>query len=188
MARTPKPWFWKTRKAWFVTIDGTRHYLAREKDTAVTRFHQLMVEPQKRIVRSDSLAAIVDLFLDWCQKYGAPDTYEWYRFRLERFVQTSPDLRTHELRPFHVQQWLDGMAELASGSLENYCRAIKQAVRWAKKQGYIDQNSIADMEQPKAGRRETACGKNIPPCCPPEHSAVLFTTTFWWTARRNTCS
>jgi len=28
MARPPKPWFWKRRKAWFVTIDGTRHFLA----------------------------------------------------------------------------------------------------------------------------------------------------------------
>lgn len=107
MARPPKPWLWKRRQAWFVTIDGTRHFLAADKEAALTRFHQLMAEPQKRVVRSDSLAAIIDLFLDWCQKHRARDTYEWYRYRLERFVQTYPDLRTHELRPFHVQQWLD---------------------------------------------------------------------------------
>lgn len=154
MARPPKPWFWKRRKAWFVTIDGTRHFLAHDKAAALTRFHELMAEPQKRVVRSDSLAVVIDLFLDWCQKHRAADTYEWYRFRLERFVQTYPDLRTHELRPFHVQQWLDGMMHLASGSRRNYCRAIKRAMRWAKRQGYIDRNAIADMEQPKAGKRE----------------------------------
>lgn len=31
MARPPEPWFWKRRKAWFVTIDGTRHFLAEKK-------------------------------------------------------------------------------------------------------------------------------------------------------------
>ena len=155
MARPPKPWFWKRRNAWFVTIDGTRHFLDAEKDAALTRFHQLMAEPQKRVVRSDSLAAIIDLFLDWCQKHRAADIFEWYRYRLERFVQTYPDLRTHELRTFHVQQWLDAMTELASGSRHNFCRPIKRAMRWAMQQGYVDSNRIADMEQPKAGKRET---------------------------------
>lgn len=154
MARTPKPWFWKSRKAWYVTIDGTRHFLAREKDAAQARFHQLMAEPQKRVVRSDSLAVIVDLFLEWCEKHRAADTYEWYRYRLERFVQRHPTMRTHELRPFHVQQWLDRM-ELSSGSKRNYCRSIKRAMRWAKRQGYIDQNPIADLEEPRCGKRET---------------------------------
>jgi site-specific recombinase XerD len=160
MARPPKPWFWKARKAWYVTIDGTRHFLAEDKEAALTRFHQLMAEPQKRIVRSDSVAAIIDLFLDWCQKHRAPDTYEWYRYRLERFVQNYPDLRTHELRPFHVQQWLDAMSDLASGSRRNFCRSIKRAVRWAKKQGYIDTNPIVDMEQPKAGKREVVLSQD----------------------------
>jgi len=155
MARPPKPWFWKRRKAWFVTIEGIRHFLAEDKAAALNRFHQLMAEPPRRVVRADSLAVVIDLFLDWCQKHRAPDTYEWYRYRLERFVQTYPDLRTHELRPYHVQQWLDGMMELASGSRHNYCRAIKRAMRWAKQQGYIDRNAIAEMEQPKAGKRET---------------------------------
>jgi len=155
MARTPKPWFWKARNGWFVTIDGTRHFLSKEKDAAKTRFHELMAQPQKRVVRADSLAVIIDLFLEWCQKNRAPDTYEWYRYRLERFVRTYPSLRTHELKPFHVQQWLDSMTGLASGSHRNYCRSIKRAVRWAKQQGYIDNNPIADMEEPQCGRRET---------------------------------
>lgn len=154
MARTPKPWFWKARRGWYVTIDGTRHFLAHDKDAATTRFHELMATPQKRIVRADSLAIVIDLFLDWCQKHRAPDTYEWYRYRLERFVHRYPSLRTHELKPYHVQEWIDSMPELASGSHRNYCRSIKRAVKWAKQQGYIDKNPIVDMPQPRGGKRE----------------------------------
>ena len=94
MARPPKPWFWKARSGWYVTIDGTRHFLAHDKDAATTRFHELMATPQERVVRADSLASIIDMFLDWCQKHRAPDTYEWYRYRLERFVRRYPSLRT----------------------------------------------------------------------------------------------
>lgn len=155
MARPPKPWFWKARQGWYVTIDGIRHFLADDKEAALTRFHQLMADPQKREVRCDSLAVIIDLFLDWCQKHRAGGTYEWYRSRLELFVQRYPHLRADELRPYHVQQWLDSMTDVSSGTRRNYCRSIKRVMRWAKRQGYIDQNRIADLEQPAAGKRDT---------------------------------
>ena len=72
----------------------------------------------------------------------APDTYEWYRDRLERFGQTYPDLKVGDLRPFHVQEWMDGM-DVSSGTKRNYGRSIKRSLRWAKKQGYIDSNPTA---------------------------------------------
>ncbi len=179
MARPPKPWYRKRRKAWCVTIDGTRHFLAKSTEDALTRFHQLMAEPQKRIVRSDSLAVVIDLFLDWCQKHRAPDTYEWYRYRLERFVRTYPDLRTHELRPFHVQQWLDSMTELSRGSHRNYCRSIKSAVRWAKRQGYIEVNPIADLEEPRPGKHETVLSQTELEGTAPQASGCDFSRTSW---------
>ncbi len=52
-----------------------------------------MVQPHEEQVSSDSLAAIIDVFLEWVQQNRAPDTYEWYRYRLERFIQRYPDLR-----------------------------------------------------------------------------------------------
>jgi integrase len=161
MARTPKPWFWKARNGWYVTIDGIRHFLSDTKAEASARFHELMSRPQRRSVRFDSLAAIIDLFLEWCQKNRAPDTYEWYRYRLERFVRTYPTLRTHEIRPYHVQEWIDSMVELSTGSHRNYVRSIKRAMRWAKRQGYIDNNPIAELEEPRCGKRETVVSQSI---------------------------
>jgi len=161
MARHPKPWFWKARGCWFVTLNGKRHNLGPEKKVAHDRFHQLMSQPRKRVIRTDSVVAIIDAFLDWCEKHRSPDTYEWYRYRLQRFAEAYPDLTAGQLRPFHVQQWLDGMTALASGSKRNHCRAIKRAIRWGVQQGYIDQNPIAHLEQPKAGKRETVVSREV---------------------------
>lgn len=161
MARRPKPWFWKARRSWFVTLDGKRHNLGPDKEAAHDRFHQLMSEPRKRTIRTDSVLAVIDAFLDWCEKHRSSDTYEWYRYRLQRFAETYPGLTAGQLRPFHVQQWLDGMTGLSSGSKRNHCRAIKRAMRWGTQQGYIDQNPIAHLEQPKGGKRETVVSQEV---------------------------
>ncbi|MDA0834663.1 MAG: tyrosine-type recombinase/integrase [Planctomycetota bacterium] len=153
MARRPKPWYRKDRRAWFVTIDGTRHNLGPDKKAAHELFHQLMSQPQKRSVPSGSVVEIIDTFLEWCSNHRAPDTYEWYRFRLQAFAERYPDLRTAELKPFHVQEWLDAF-NLSTGSKRNYCRAIKRCMRWAHQQGYVDHNPIIHMEQPESGTRD----------------------------------
>ncbi len=154
MARPPKPWYWKARRCWFVTLDGIRHNLGPEKNSALEQFHALMAQPQKPLIRGKPLVAIIDAFLDWCHKHRSPHTYEWYRYRLQRFAETYPDLSANQLRPFHVQEWLNAMDGLSSGSRRNHCRAVKRSLRWALQQGYIDQNPIAHLEQPKAGKRE----------------------------------
>lgn len=150
----PKPWHRKVR-GWFVTLDGQQIKLGNNKADALKRYQEIMAQPKKAVVvSSDSILAIIDTFLDWCHKHRAPDTYEWYRYRLERFAKRYPNLSVADLRPFHVQEWIDEMP-LSSGSKRNFCRAIKRCMRWAKRQGYVDINAIADLEQPKAGKRET---------------------------------
>ena len=38
--------------------------------------------------------------------------------------------------------------DVSSGTKRNYCRSVKRCLRWAKQQGYIDRNPVADMEMP----------------------------------------
>lgn len=155
MARTPKPWFNKERKAWFVTINGKRHNLGKVKKQATAEFHRLMQQPDEhRKVSRQSLAAVIDAFLGWVETHRAPDTYEWYRYRLQRFIERHPDMRVDELRPFHVQEWADSYP-LAKTSKRNYLRSVKRPLSWAVKQGYIDSNPIEHLEVPAGERRET---------------------------------
>lgn len=107
MARRPKPWFRKERQAWFVTINGAQHNLGSDKNQAYDRFHELMRQPTQRRVSSQLMVAIIDEFLDWCSRNRAVPTYEWYRYRLERFAQMYPSLRIADLRPFHVELCVD---------------------------------------------------------------------------------
>ena len=149
----PKPWFWKLKGLWVVNIARKRHYLGSERDEAFRRFYELMNQPQKRAIPSDSILTLIDSFLEFCHENRAPDTYNWYRFRLELFARRYPSLRAREIRPFHVQKWLDSM-DTSSGTKRCYGRSIKRCMRWSKQQGYIDSNPIEDMQLPPGGKRE----------------------------------
>lgn len=153
MARRPKPWFWKARGAWYVTIGGERHPLGEDKSEAYDRFYALMRQPQQCKVRTDSLAAIVDAFLEWVSQNRSPETYEWYRYRLQRFIEHHPDLRAADLRPHHVETWVAGY-QIGVNSRRNYLRSVKRCLKWATSQGYLDRSPIANLELPSQQRRE----------------------------------
>ena len=48
MARTSKPWLWKERQSWFVTIRGRRENLGPDKKEALEAFHKLMCKPREK--------------------------------------------------------------------------------------------------------------------------------------------
>jgi integrase len=166
MARTPKPWFREDRQSWFVTIDGKRQNLGPDKTKAHQKFHELMSKPvQKRVVLPASVAVLVDQFLEWVQQHRAPDTYVWYQTRLQLFVRKWPDLLITELRPFHVQQWIDGY-KVASGTKRNFARSIMRCMTWCEEQGLIDRSPIRFFKKPRGGKREQVIS-------PAEYKAIL---------------
>lgn len=52
MARRPKPWYRKARRAWFVRLDGVQHNLGPEMEGAYKRFFELMRQPKGQKVAS----------------------------------------------------------------------------------------------------------------------------------------
>ena len=154
MPRPSKPWFWKRRKSWFCTIKGTRIDLGSDREKAFQAFHGLMSKPAPKPVRMESLVGLIDSFLGWVQANRARDTYRWYLERLQLFCRQYPDLRIHDLKPVHVQKWIDGM-KVASGTKRNYARSIMRCMRWAEEQGYIERSPIAHFKKPRGGVRQT---------------------------------
>jgi integrase len=156
MPHFPKPFFRKSRGLWYVQINGQQHNLGPDQTKAFEQYYDLMRQPQPKRVASDSVVAIIDAFLEWCQKHRAADTYIWYQSRLQLFVKAIPSgLAVGRLKPFHLQQWIDRYDHLSSGAKRNYCRAVTRAMNWAEEQGLIDRTPLAHFKKPRAGRRET---------------------------------
>ena len=103
---------------------------------------------------SPQIVVLADKFLDWVQRERSADTFEWYRYPLERFAKKFPDLQSGELKPLHVQEWLNEYPDLSRTSRRNYVRSVKTCLNWAVQQGYIERNLIDKMPVPNAEHRE----------------------------------
>jgi hypothetical protein len=160
MPHFPKPFFRSTRSAWYVQIGTRQVKLGAGRDAAFKRYHELMSEPVTAVtappqVPPDQLVVvIVDEYLDWCQKHRSPDTYRWYKDRLDDFCQAiTAELTVDRLKPHHVQKWVDARNGLASGSRRNLIAAVKRALNWAEEQGYVARSPLAHMRKPGCGRK-----------------------------------
>ena len=156
MPHFPKPFFRKSRKTWYVEINGKQINLGKDKDLAFEKYHKLLASPDtapEPQLESKLVVVICDNFLQWVQKHRSEATYGWYLQRLERFAEKYPNLTVDELKPYHVQQWID-QYDIAPTTQRNYIRSLKRAVAWAVQQGYIDKSPIEQMTAPSGERRE----------------------------------
>lgn len=154
MARTPKPWYWKSRKSWYVTINGERHNLGSDKKEAKDEFHRLMTSPTAKL-KNDSAAAVLDDFLTWCEENRARKTFTRYRDFIQAFIDKHGLVRVRELHSGHVTTWLNERSTWNSTTKRNAITALQRAFNWAVKNRGLDRNPLKGMEKPEAKRRTT---------------------------------
>jgi hypothetical protein len=113
MARPPKPWYWKLRDAWYVTVDGRRVRLAAgkaAKKEAVDVFHELMAFraacPPLGSPRP-TVAPVLDAYLVQARKVLAKRTYEDQLSVLQRFAEAIGYYEVAQCRPYHLTSWLE---------------------------------------------------------------------------------
>jgi integrase len=157
MPHFPKPFF-RTVPRPVVRPDRRQAGQSRSRPgrTAFRRYHALMANPSPVPPLNQpttSVAAICDNFLEWVQRNRSPDTYEWYRYRLQRFIDRYPKLQVGDVRPYHVEQWVDSY-ELSRTSRRNYFRSVKRCLNWAARQGYIETSPIEHLEVPAGERKD----------------------------------
>ena len=161
MAHFPKPFFKQARQLWYVEIDRQQVCLGPDKDEAFQQYHALMQARQRTPlglaaagVRSPLVAVLADAYLEWVKANRSAGTYGWYRQLLQRFCAKHPSLSVAELRPYHVQQWVDESAHLSQSSRRNRIRSVKACMRWSLLQGYIDKNPLLGLPLPASEYRE----------------------------------
>lgn len=149
-----KPWYRATRGVWYVTLDGKQFNLGADKDQAFEQYHRLMTMPPEQRLAGDSLAEIFDAFLEWCLNHRKQRTYDWYKERIQQFLDFAPrGLTVSQMKPFHLQRWIDSRKTWSSGNKRNACRTVQRALAWAVQQGYIEKSPLAYFQKPPAGRR-----------------------------------
>lgn len=172
MGRKPQPWQRKSTGTWHVQIDGKQVYLGKDKAAAEKKYHRLMV--LGKAPTTVTVCQIVTDYWAWCKANLAETTCERRRVLLEEFGKfIKPKLKAEDLRAFHVQKWIDANRQakvykkqgddfkvvvtdkpISPTTVGDRITLIKGMMSWAKRQGYIDSNPIADMPKPAPRIRE----------------------------------
>jgi integrase len=147
-----QPFYRRQRGVWVVRLNGKLVTLGPEKNAAYQKFH-LLASQTSEASKSPIAADVIDQFLAWSKEHQAPRTAELYGWFLKSFKATLHKITIHDLKPFHVTRWVDKRGYKGNGGN----LAVRCAVRpfsWAKKQGYIETNPLADTERPATSPRE----------------------------------
>jgi integrase len=155
MAHFAKPFFRKDRGLWYVQIHGKQHNLGRNKEEAFKKYHALMQRPVP--VESELVVGIIEGFLDWAETHREPETVKGYKKFLQSFVVSLADPKkftVEQLKPFHVQQWVDSKPKWGPTYCHNAITAVKRCFSWAEKLGHIARSPIRAVEKPTPERRK----------------------------------
>jgi integrase len=152
MGRPASIWWWEERQAYFANISGKRVKLGVERKAAEDEFYRLKGNPQQ-VVSTGTVWELMDKFLDFMVTRNA-STYDWYKTRLQYFKDGLPNMPVRNIRPFHVQAWLDRKSGWSDGHKRGVVTAIKRVFSWAHKGGHLAENPITGLEKPAEGQRE----------------------------------
>ena len=155
MSHFAKPWHRKGR-GWFLELHGKQINLGNDQEEAFARYHQIMAG---QAPTGTQVSGILDAYLDWCKLHRDPKTYLWYKIRCKSFWESmkSRDLSmldAADLKPLHLEEWLQEHPTWNPGMRRTALRAIQRSYNWAVKQGRLDRSPIAHMEKPPQGQRD----------------------------------
>lgn len=161
MPTRPKgPWL-RAGRGYYAKINGRQISLdTNEIEAAWDAFYALMGKaglPTNELNRAPpSVHEIVDRFGVWAQKHRKPMTASHYKQFLDDFIERSPlisKMDAMKLRPFHVQEWIDGHDGWNSTTQNRAASTVKRAYSWAVEQGIIEADPIRAMKKAKSKRR-----------------------------------
>ena len=152
-----KPRWWDSKQGWYVKLGGRQYRLADRPDEearAWREFHRLERElGQGGRVEELRVDEVCFEFTVHGLRGLAPHTVDWYARHLKSFLGACGMILAADLKPLDVVRWLDRHGWSAT-TRRGAITAIKRAFRWARRQGLIATDPLADLEKPPAERRK----------------------------------
>lgn len=158
-----EPWFREFDGWWYcyVRTNGQRKQVRLAKGRegraeAFERWHKLCAAPQTSAARvsTDSVPALLDQFLEHCQRNRSRGTYAIYAHHLTGFCRhIGPRMTVGELRPLHVSQWID-RSTWSDSTKAGAVQTVRTAFLWLTREGYISTNPVAGVKGPSKRPRE----------------------------------
>lgn len=152
--RRPRPFFRSATQSWYVQFGAKQINLGRDREVAWAKYDEFMADRRELSIVSPVIV-VLDQYLDWCIKHRSEATYRWYKHMLSDFGRhIGKRLLINDLKPFHVTQWLATHTAWNDTTQHDAVGAVKRAINWSIRQGYLKHSPISGIERPASQRRE----------------------------------
>lgn len=157
-----QPWFRDFDGWWYChqRENGKRRQVKLAKgrenhEAALDKWAELRSGAVPKIKQSaDTVAFLLDHFLDWCLKNRAEGTYGIYKHFLQTFCDHLGDgFRVAKLRPKEVTAWLNA-STWSDSTKAGAVQTVRTAFRWLVREGYIDNSPVQGASGPSKRARE----------------------------------
>jgi len=153
----PKPFFRKSKQAWYVQVGKEQHSLGKDREEAYRLYQELLLHEEGKApdpTKPLTAAQVCDLFLEWSSRHNDRDTYVWYKHFLQSFCNLHGGLKATELKVFYVTRWLDSTPRWGEATRRCATIAVKRAFNWAEGEGHLSANPLKGLKKGPAKRRE----------------------------------
>ncbi len=164
-----KPYFREFDGWWYAQIRAGKKrkqvklVRGRENEQEAYRaFCRLMAEEGGRVPEPTRLtvAVLCDLFLDHSERHNDRRTYDWYKKFLQDFCDQYGKVVVTDIKPFHVNRWLDLHKGWGYGSRRCAIISVKRAFNWAFGEGVLRENPLRALKKPPQRNRERTLTPN----------------------------
>jgi integrase len=159
MGRKATAWYRANADAWYVELDGRQIKLAngkRAKADAGRQLRHLLAERERRGALPLIAPPVGEILARWladCDHRVAAGelsalTRDSYEQRLAGLADACGSIIASRLRPRDVLAWLDSHPRWGPTRRHDAVAALKAALNWAVREGYLAVNPIAAMRKP----------------------------------------
>jgi integrase len=120
---------------------------------AVLRFSQLLHLAPTKPNDSKTVGTVIIQYFHKLKREGRANTLRTSRNKLDPAIQEFGHVKVSDLKPYVVNDWLDKMTTWNTTSKHMGVSRLLAALNWAKSEGSIADNPIADMAKPESRQR-----------------------------------
>jgi integrase/recombinase XerD len=103
-----------------------------------------------------TVAELCNEFLAWSARHNSRRTWATYGYYLGDFCRQAGQVLLRDLKPFHVNRWLDSHPDETWGlsTRRGAITAVKRACSWAVDEGLLESSPVKRIKRPPQQRRE----------------------------------
>lgn len=154
--REPKPFFRKSKRAWYLQLGKRQISLGKDKKLAWIKYHQLMADGEP-IQETATIEMLFERYLGWVEEHRKPGTYAKIRRDLSSFAGfIGKQAKIAALSGSDLASWVESQKTWGSTTRNEAITSVIRCFNWAVGKRYLKVNNVAVVpDKPRRKRRET---------------------------------